>query len=134
VPVADVGCEEFQEPERGALHGGDDQRRHGVGRMRAYCARVGVEYNGEPRGHRRGRRIAAGQNVGEFVVAVMVGDERVAIRAVGPHSIDRSWAFNANESLVAIGDDQEERFGASAVGPRLKRHFFSPLEMSRRAD
>jgi hypothetical protein len=88
-----------------------------VGRMRAYCARVGVEYDGEPRGHRRGRRIAAGQNVGEFVVAVVVGDERVAIRAVGPHSIDRSWAFNANESLVAIGDDQEERFGASVSVP-----------------
>jgi hypothetical protein len=31
VRVADVGCREFQEAERGAIAGGGDQRRHGVG-------------------------------------------------------------------------------------------------------
>ena len=31
--VADVGCREFQEAERGAIAAGGDQRRHGVGRM-----------------------------------------------------------------------------------------------------
>jgi hypothetical protein len=57
VRVADVGGEAFQEPERGPIAGGGDRGRHGVGLMGAH---VGVEYDGEPRGHQRWRRMLAG--------------------------------------------------------------------------
>jgi hypothetical protein len=60
VRVANVRGEGLQETARGTLPGGGDQRRHGVERMRVDGARVSVAYDGEPRGHRRRRRMLPG--------------------------------------------------------------------------
>ena len=60
VRVADVGDPAFQEAARGRAC----RRPIGIGtvsgRLWADGARVGVEYDGEPRGHQRGRRMLPG--------------------------------------------------------------------------
>jgi hypothetical protein len=64
VRAAEVGGEELQEAERGPVAGGGARRRHGVGRLWADGMRVGVEYDGEPRGQQRGRRMLPGGSAG----------------------------------------------------------------------
>jgi hypothetical protein len=75
-----------------------------------------------------GAQDAVRRNAGEFVSVVVVGGERVAIRAewaafdrplmvagvqggVLPRPVVGHRVLDAKEPLVVIGDDQEERFG-----------------------